>query len=95
MSIKVIILRKTPPELNEPLKPLLINLRSQCMAQPGYISGETLMNADDPTECLVISSWEDENAWNEWLNSEERGRVQHEIDELLGEPTRYQIYYNA
>lgn len=95
MGIKVIILRKVPVEKEEALKPLLIRLRAMCMENKGYIGGETLMNSQDPTECLVISSWQDLESWNRWLNSEDRAALQKEIDELLGEPTRYQIYYYA
>jgi len=94
MRIKAIILRKVPEDMSE-LEPLLIELRSMCQQQKGYIRGETLLNSEDASECLVLSSWESMEAWNTWLASEKRAELQGRIDELLGEPTRYQVYYCA
>lgn len=95
MPVKIIILRKVPHEKDIELKPLLNKLRSYAMAQPGYISGETLMNADDPEEYLVISTWKTIEDWNTWLSHEQRAEVQSEIDKLLGRETMYQVYYNG
>jgi len=95
MAVKIIILRKVKIEKEKQLTPILLKLRSLAMAQPGYISGETLMNADDPEQYLVISSWRSLDYWNQWVASEDRSRIQGEIDEILGETTYYQVYYNA
>ncbi len=95
MAVKIIILRKVETGKEKELSPLLLKLRSLAMAQPGYISGETLMNADDPEQYLVISSWSNMDYWNKWVESEERLNLQGEIDEILGEKTYYQVYYNG
>ena len=94
MKIKVIILRRIPEDMGE-LEPLLIKLRSVCGGQPGYLGGETLINCEDATECLVVSGWEDLASWNAWLASDKRAEVQSQIDRLLGEPSQYQVYYCA
>ena len=95
MSIKVILFRRVPAEKVHDLKPLLLEMRSLAMAQRGYISGETLMNEDDPEEYLVISSWTTKSRWNEWFENPQRAGLQKKIDELLGRKTMYQVYYNA
>jgi heme-degrading monooxygenase HmoA len=95
MAIKVILYRHVQAEKSNDLKPLLQELRSLAMAQPGYISGETLMNQDDPEEVLVISSWVAKEYWDAWLNNEKRIQVQGKVDTLLGRRTMYQVYYNA
>ena len=95
MAIKVILYRRVPVEKVEDLKPLLNELRALALAQPGYISGETLMNSEDPEEYLVLSSWTSEKHWNEWFQNEKRAEVQRQIDQLLGRETFYQVYYNA
>jgi len=95
MAIKVILYRRVPAEKSNELKPLLLEMRSLAMAQPGYVSGETLMNADDPEEYIVISTWTNEENWNEWLKNESRMDIQDRIDQLLGRRTMYQVYYNA
>jgi heme oxygenase (mycobilin-producing) len=95
MAIKVILYRRVPAEKSNELKPLLLEMRSLALAQPGYISGETLMNADDPEEYIVISTWNTEENWNEWLKNDARMGIQDKIDQLLGRRTMYQVYYNA
>ncbi len=95
MSIKVILFRRVPAEKVHDLKPLLLEMRSLALAQRGYISGETLMNEDDPEEYLVISSWTTKSRWNEWFECPERKVLQEKIDSLLGRKTMYQVYYNA
>ena len=95
MSIKVILFRRVPAEKVNDIQPLLIEMRSLAMAQRGYISGETLMNEDDPEEYLVISSWTTKSRWNEWFENDKRIEIQGRIDRLLGRKTMYQVYYNA
>ncbi len=95
MAIKVILVRRVPVEKAHELKPLLLELRALALAQAGYVSGETLMNRDDPEEYLVISTWSSLDHWNAWSNNEQRKAVQQKVDALLGQPTLYQVYYNA
>lgn len=92
MAIKVVIARHVTPEKVEQLKPLVIQLRTMAMAQPGYISGETLVNLADPAEYLVISTWSALENWNRWQADPRRMAVQAEIDHLLGAKTVYQLY---
>ncbi len=95
MVVKIIMLRRVPVDKANELKPMLMELRALALAQPGYVSGETLMNADDPEEYLVISTWTSIDDWEEWLRNPERQMVQRQIDGLLGRETLYQVYYNA
>ncbi|MBF0240418.1 MAG: antibiotic biosynthesis monooxygenase [SAR324 cluster bacterium] len=95
MAVKIIILRRVNKEQEEAMRPLLLKMRSMAMTQPGYISGETLINFDDPEEHLVISTWKTLDDWNKWLESPARGDLQHKVDEALGRETLYQIYYNG
>ena len=90
--IRVHIKRRVPPEKMEGLRVLINQLRSMTTGQPGYIAGETLQRIDQPGESLVVSKWQSVDYWQQWLANEERGRVQGQIDELLGEETRYEIF---
>ena len=67
-------------------------LRAKTMGKPGYIAGETLIRSDKPGESLVVTKWQSEYYWNQWLQSEERLEIQSKIDELLGEETQYEVY---
>ena len=93
MAIKVIIRRRVPKEKEVDLLPLLVELRSKAMRQPGFITGETLVNVDKPEEYLVIGTWQSADFWKAWASSSERAEVQNRIDALLGEKTDYSVYY--
>ncbi|MGE5839761.1 MAG: antibiotic biosynthesis monooxygenase family protein [Deltaproteobacteria bacterium] len=93
MAFKIIIKRRVPKEKEAKLLPLFVELRSKAMTQPGYISGETLRNVNDPEEFVVISTWQSVETWKTWEASKGRAEIQKKIDTLLGEKTSYGIYY--
>lgn len=95
MAVRIIIVRYVPKEKAEELRPLLLQMRSLANAQAGYISGETLVNYDDPSEHLVISTWKTLDDWNRWLQDEQRLELQNSVDIVTGAETRYSIYYNG
>lgn len=92
MTIKVLIKRTVAESSFRGLDNLLRRMRSACLMQPGYVLGQTLRRLDKPGEFLVVSVWESLEDWENWLNSSERGEIQIEIDNLLGEETRYEVY---
>ena len=92
MAVKIIIKRTVAKEKEAELLPLLVQLRALATAQPGYISGETLRNIDNPEECLVISTWQSLEDWEKWADSKQRAEIQDKIDALLGEKTQYARY---
>ena len=93
MAVKIIVKRTVPKEKETDLLPLLLELRTKAMTQPGYISGETLRGVDAPEAFLVIGTWQSAEAWKAWESSGERAEIQDKIDALLGEKTEYGIYY--
>jgi heme-degrading monooxygenase HmoA len=92
MSIQVFLRRKIRKDLAPTIMPLIAHLRQLALEQPGYISGDTLLSDDNPEDVVVISKWNSIDDWNSWNQSSERASVQKEIDELLGEPTIYEIF---
>lgn len=95
MAVKIIIIRQVPAEKEPDIRPLLLQMRSLAHAQIGYISGETLINFDNPSERIVISTWKSIENWNTWLNNQQRISLQDQVDHILGHETLYQIYYNG
>ena len=93
MSIEVMIQRRIRqgPQARK-LVPLILQLRALATYQPGYISGRTLYNVENPEDCLVISEWQTLEHWYGWMKSEQRDQIQSQIDELTNEPTEYHIY---
>ena len=93
MAIDVMIKRKVKPGRQaRELVPLILHLRALATYQPGYISGTTLCNLEQPDECLVISRWEQIDDWNRWRNSQQRTEIEQKIEMLIGEKAEYTIY---
>ena len=92
MTVKIFIKRDVQDKNIIELTMLLKKLRSLTLSQPGYISGETLKRIDKQNECMVISTWRSVEDWNNWVNNENRLKIQTEIDQLLGQDTEYAIY---
>ncbi len=93
MAVKIIIRRKVPIGKEAQLLPLLMELRSRATTRPGYISGETMRNVDDPEEYMVISTWQAVDVWRAWEKSKQRAEIQEKIDALLGEKSSYGVYF--
>ena len=92
MTAKILIKRKVSAEKAAAVAELAKRLSTLVISQPGYVSGESLKNVEKQNENLVISTWEDINAWKNWLASKERATIQQQIDALLGEKTEYEVY---
>jgi len=92
MAVKILIKREVSADKAAQLKELVMQLRSLCMKEPGYVSGESLKNVDRQNEYLVISTWDNLSAWKTWQSSKERAKVQDQIDALLGAKTEYEVY---
>ena len=93
MSIEVMIKRKIQQgPLAGKVVPLILQLRTLATYQPGYISGRTLFNVENPEDCLVISEWQTMEDWYQWMKNEEREAIQAKIETETGEPTKYSVY---
>lgn len=93
MAVKIIIRRKVSKGKEAQLLPLLVELRARAITQHGYVSGETLRNANDPEDYVVISTWKSVEDWKAWEASQRRMEIQKKIDSLLGEKITPGIYY--
>ena len=92
MTVKILIKRRVAPEHVVQLSSLLKKLRGMALSQPGYVNGETMRRLDARNEFLVISTWRSQEAWEAWLNNDQRKEVQNEIELLLDEKTEYAVY---
>ncbi|MBC8318877.1 MAG: antibiotic biosynthesis monooxygenase [Desulfobulbaceae bacterium] len=92
MAVKILITRSIDKDLVQAVNPLIVKLHTLAMAQPGYISGETLKCIDRPGEYIVISTWRSLEDWNRWHSSQERITLQSTIDSITGKETAYTVY---
>ncbi len=93
MTVTIIIHRTVKDESTaKALIPLIVQLRSKAMIQPGFLTGQTFSCMDCDGEYMVISSWNTIEDWNRWMHDEKRQSIQRKVDELLGNKTEYRYY---
>ncbi len=91
MAIKVIIERKVTPGQEKRVLELLRAIRTLCLEEPGYISGETLRDSEDPHTLVVISTWFGLLDWRRWHASEERRRLESQLRAHLRGPETVRV----
>ncbi|MGD8883839.1 MAG: antibiotic biosynthesis monooxygenase [Desulfobacterales bacterium] len=92
MAIKVFIKRYVKKDKTEDTLALLKEVRSQALKQPGYISGETLVNHYDPCNIMVVSTWQTIEDWIRWEESDARAAKEDQLESLLEESANFEIY---
>ena len=70
--IRVIIEREIKTGCVDEYLELIRRARKQANAVEGFIAGELLQEKDNARHAIIISSWENNQAWNTWAASEER-----------------------
>ena len=74
MIAKILIKRTFQKDVERQILPILQKMRAAAMSQPGYISGETLTNYENPQRVTVIGTWQSMENWLSWKSSPERFR---------------------
>ena len=83
MTVKILLERKfkEDPSLEE--INTINELRIGAMQRKGYISGETLVDINDHRRIVVISVWANKAGWEAWLNSDERRKLEANLEKNL------------
>ena len=92
MAVKVFIKRYVKKGRTDTALELLKEVRGQALKQPGYVSGETLVNHYDPCSITVVSTWQTIDDWIRWQESEERSNKEDQLEGLQEGSTRFEIY---
>ena len=92
MIVKVFIKRKVRQGSTMDAFHLLNKLRRKAMNHQGYISGETLVSADDDGELLVISTWDSMEDWVNWKESQERKTIDAQLEVFQVKATEYEPF---
>ena len=95
MSVKIIIDRKVKKGKEVEFFDLLKELRSKAISSKGYVSGETLRALSDPHNYIVVSTWQNTDAWKNWEKNSERKTIQARIEKIMVRTTKTNIYVYA
>jgi heme-degrading monooxygenase HmoA len=90
--IRVMIERHCQPGKEKQLRDLMLELRSAAMRQPGYMTGETLREADKPSVFMVISTWITLEAWKAWQTSRQRLLIEEMMESLIKESRKVRVF---
>lgn len=83
--IRVIIERKIREGCFHDYLELIRKARKQANTVDGFIAGELLQRKGDQHHAVIISSWENFEAWDTWQNSDNRKAVLEEMRPILEE----------
>lgn len=92
MATKILIERKIQRDSLGKMLELSLELRSLAVRQSGYISGETLISAEQDNEYLVVSTWRNQDDWRQWEKHPERQAIVEKMQGLLTEPARVRVF---
>jgi len=88
--VRVIIQHKAKDP--EKLMAVIREVRNEAMKQRGYITGETLVSTKDPSDVIVITTWQTQKDWKAWDTSDKRQELNKKINPLLEESYEVRIY---
>jgi len=89
--VKVLIERRVKKGKEGYLIELLNKLRTELVAQPGYVSGELLQSTEDEATILAVSTWLSPLDWKSWEGNPGRLEIESKIESLLTEPSQLTI----
>ena len=72
MAVKVLITRRFKDEFIHEAHYHNAEIRALATVQPGYVSGKTIINIDNPNEMIIVSTWESREDWDNWFKKDVR-----------------------
>jgi heme oxygenase (mycobilin-producing) len=92
MAVQVFITRKFKADKVGQANRLLMELRSMATLRKGYMSGQTLVAADDPNKVIVISTWSSRQRWEDWYQDPNRVDFSKKLGAFLETPETSEVY---
>jgi antibiotic biosynthesis monooxygenase (ABM) superfamily enzyme len=74
------------------IRPILLKLRMDAMQYPGFVGAENLAHRRDASIIVAISTWEGPENWVAWEKSKLRAELLKEIEPLVEDQTRVEMY---
>ena len=92
MAVRVLITRQFKLGKIDQAYKLLMELRSKATLRKGYLSGETIISAQNPNKIVVISTWVSQNRWEDWYENTQRKEFLKRFEELLEAPEEMEVF---
>lgn len=89
--IRVLIERHIMDGIEDIYEDTVRNILQEAIQAPGFLAGESMKDANNPSRRLTLSKWRSPQDWNNWIHSEERKKIMYKIDPMLSEPEKITI----
>ncbi|EON92860.1 hypothetical protein MARLIPOL_08904 [Marinobacter lipolyticus SM19] len=93
--IRVLIERHIAETLESAYEVRARKVLQQAVSAPGFISGETLVDARDPNHRLTLSNWRSEMDWDHWYRSEERKELMAELVPMMDQDETITVLFQS
>jgi len=81
--IRVLIERHIAESLESAYEQQSRTVLQHSVAQPGFISGETLVDKHDRNHRITLSNWRSEADWKRWYKSRERRELMAQLIPMM------------
>jgi quinol monooxygenase YgiN len=92
MAVKVLITREFKADKLDDAYKLLMELRSMATLRNGYLSGQTIISAENPNKLVVISTWTSLNRWERWHQDPRRKDFAKKLEPFLTAPESVEAF---
>ena len=89
--IKVIIERDIDDGMESTYENAIKNTLKAILEAPGYTSGATYRDAENPQRRFIITNWQSLDAWQNWAKSAQRSDVVASVRATLRQPEKVTI----
>lgn len=89
--IRVLIERHIAETLEKAYEERSRSVLRQAIGASGFVSGETLVNADDPNHRLTLCNWRSVSDWERWYQSPVRRQLLNELKPMMDQDERITI----
>lgn len=93
--IRVIIERQVAESLEDIYEQRARSVLQQAVEVPGFISGESLQDVNNPNHRLILSTWRSAADWYRWYQSPERRAMLAELTPMIDGQERIMIFEHA
>ena len=90
--IRVLIEREIAEGLEPFYEKAIAGLLDALAQEPGYLSGESLVELHRPNRYMVVTRWSNEEAWDRWFRSARRQEQLGEIRPFLLNDEKFTLF---
>ena len=93
--IRVLIERHIAESLESAYEERSRKILQNAVSAPGFVSGETLVNAHDPNHRITLANWRSEADLDRWYHSEERQELLSDVKPMMDQDEKITILHQC